>query len=77
MPDRLRTIAKELRKRSTDAEKLLWKYLRLKQLEGLKFRRQQPIDNYLESVYKVEPLLFSVIPACPESLFKKDSRLAS
>jgi len=38
-------IAKELRKRSTDAEKLLWKHLRLKQLEGLKFRRQQPIDN--------------------------------
>ncbi len=33
-------------------------------------------DN-TEYVYKVEPLLFSVIPACPESLFKKDSRLAS
>ena len=39
------TIAKELRKRSTDAEKLLWKQLRLRQLEGVKFRRQQPIDN--------------------------------
>ncbi len=38
---------KELRKRSTDAEKLLWKYLRSEQLEGLKFRRQQPIDNYI------------------------------
>jgi very-short-patch-repair endonuclease len=42
-----KTIAKELRKRSTDTEELLWKYLRLKQLEGFKFRRQQPIDNYI------------------------------
>ena len=47
MPNNLSTVAKELRKRSTDAEKLLWKYLRLEQLEGLKFRRQQPIDNYI------------------------------
>ncbi len=47
MANNFKTIAKELRKRSTDAEKLLWKYLRSKQLEGLKFRRQQPIDNYI------------------------------
>lgn len=40
-------VAKSLRKRSTDAEKLLWKHLRAKQLEGLKFRRQEPIDNYI------------------------------
>ena len=39
--------AKELRVNSTDAERLLWKYLRQRQLEGLKFRRQQPIDNYI------------------------------
>jgi len=37
--------AKALRKRPTDAEQLLWKYLRLKQLAGLKFRRQVPIDG--------------------------------
>jgi very-short-patch-repair endonuclease len=43
----LNNIAKNLRKKSTEAEKLLWRYLRLKQLEGLKFRRQQPIDNYM------------------------------
>ena len=36
-----------LRKRSTEAEKLLWQHLRSRQLEGLKFRRQQPIDNYI------------------------------
>jgi very-short-patch-repair endonuclease len=40
-------LGKALRKRPTDAEQLLWKHLRLKQMEGLKFRRQQPIDNYI------------------------------
>jgi len=41
------TIARNLRKRFTEAEKLLWRYLRARQLEGLKFRRQQPIGNYI------------------------------
>lgn len=40
-------IARNLRKRFTDAEKLLWRHLRAKQLEGFKFRRQQPIGNYI------------------------------
>jgi len=31
----------------TDAERLLWKHLRLRQIEGFKFRRQQPIDDYI------------------------------
>ncbi|MBI5025418.1 MAG: DUF559 domain-containing protein [Nitrospirae bacterium] len=35
-------IAKRLRKRPTDAEGKLWKRLRDRQLEALKFRRQQP-----------------------------------
>jgi very-short-patch-repair endonuclease len=39
--------AKALRKRSTDLEMLVWKYLRAKQMEGLKFRRQQPIGRYI------------------------------
>jgi len=45
--DKMIALGKVLRKRPTDAEQLLWKQLRLKQLEGLKFRRQQPIDNYI------------------------------
>ena len=40
-------IAKILRKRPTDAEKLIWRYLRGKQLEGFKFRRQEPIGKYV------------------------------
>jgi very-short-patch-repair endonuclease len=44
---KITTIAKALRKGSTDAESLLWKYLRRKQFAGHKFRRQQPIDHYI------------------------------
>jgi very-short-patch-repair endonuclease len=40
-------LGKALRKRPTDAEQLLWSRLRMKQMQGLKFRRQQPIDNYI------------------------------
>ena len=39
--------AKDLRRNSTDAERFLWKHLRLKQVEGSKFRRQEPIGNYI------------------------------
>lgn len=47
MKKELRHIAKILRRRPTDAEKRLWRYLRGKQLEGFKFRRQEPIGDYV------------------------------
>jgi len=40
-------LAKNLRKRTTDAERTLWNYLRAGRLDGLKFRRQQVIENYI------------------------------
>ena len=39
--------ARELRKTSTDTERALWRHLRLRQLGGYKFRRQQPIGQYI------------------------------
>ena len=39
--------AKTLRQDQTDAEGLLWHYLGNKQLDGYKFRRQQPIGPYV------------------------------
>jgi very-short-patch-repair endonuclease len=36
-----------LRRNMTDAEKKLWKALRGRQMEGLKFRRQHPFENYI------------------------------
>jgi very-short-patch-repair endonuclease len=31
----------------TDAEKVLWRHLRLRQIDGHKFRRQHPVGNYI------------------------------
>ena len=36
-----------LRKNMTDAEQLLWKHLRLRQILRYKFRRQAPIGKYI------------------------------
>jgi len=44
---KLTSIAKKLRTNQTEAEKLLWSCLRAKQLEGIKFRRQEPIGSYI------------------------------
>jgi len=39
--------AKSLRHRSTDAELLLWSRLRNRRIDDAKFRRQQPIGQYV------------------------------
>jgi adenine-specific DNA-methyltransferase len=39
--------ARELRKSATDAERLLWKHLRRRQLAGFKFRRQHPVGPFI------------------------------
>ena len=40
-------LAKDLRKRSTDTEHFLWRHLRSKRLMGFKFKRQEPIGEYI------------------------------
>jgi very-short-patch-repair endonuclease len=40
-------IARSLRRRSTEAEKLLWSKLRDRRLDGIKFKRQVPIAGYI------------------------------
>ncbi len=40
-------LARDLRKRSTEAEASLWTYLRDRKLAGYKFKRQAPIDKYI------------------------------
>ena len=39
--------AQRLRRELTDAERMLWSVLRNRQLEGAKFRRQQPIGPFV------------------------------
>ena len=39
--------ARALRQKSTDAEGILWKHLRAKRFKDMKFRRQEPIGEYI------------------------------
>ena len=48
---KLYQYGKELRQESTEAEKILWAELRNKKLNGLKFRRQHPIDKFIVDFY--------------------------
>jgi very-short-patch-repair endonuclease len=47
VPSNLTGAAKKLRKNATRVETILWKQLRAKRIDGLKFRRQQPIDEFI------------------------------
>jgi very-short-patch-repair endonuclease len=38
---------RELRKNATDAEKLLWQLIRIRQIQNAKFRRQYPIAGFI------------------------------
>jgi very-short-patch-repair endonuclease len=43
--------ARKNRERNTEAEKVLWEALRLKRLDGYKFRNQHPISDYIVDFY--------------------------
>jgi very-short-patch-repair endonuclease len=49
--------AKELRRNPTEAERKLWRYLRLRQVGGYKFRRQQPLGPYIVDFVSLEKRL--------------------
>ena len=47
MGDKLRGLAKNLRGKATNTENYLWLFLKNRQLEGVKFRRQEPMGRYI------------------------------
>ena len=47
MEKKLRVLAKNLRQKATDTENYLWLFLRNRQLEGVKFRRQEPMGRFI------------------------------
>ncbi|MBK9927193.1 MAG: endonuclease domain-containing protein [Anaerolineales bacterium] len=44
-------IAREFRKEPTEGERILWNALRGKKLDGIKFRRQQPVGYFVVDFY--------------------------
>ena len=53
----LRQRAKAMRQEMSEAEAKLWQHLRAGSLNGYKFRRQQPIGNYIVDFMCVTPKL--------------------
>ena len=53
----LQPHAKRLRRDETDAERKLWMHLRDRQMNGFKFRRQQPIGRYIVDFFCPEQRL--------------------
>ena len=49
--------ARDLRQRSTGAEKKLWRLLRNRQIDNVKFRRQVPLGPYVVDFLAVGPRL--------------------
>jgi hypothetical protein len=47
-------VARRLRKHSTDTEGHLWRCLGDRQMEGFKFRRQQPVGSYVVDFVNLE-----------------------
>src|SRR5262249_8839405 len=47
----LKTFSRTLRSTMNDQEKLLWFYLRNKQIRNIQFFRQRPIENYIVDFY--------------------------
>jgi very-short-patch-repair endonuclease len=53
----VKPLARELRNNQTDAEVLLWSRIRRKQILGVKFNRQKPIDRYIVDFYSASTKL--------------------
>ena len=49
--------ARELRRNPTEAERLLWKHIRRRQLGGYRFRRQHPLGRYIVDFFCFEQRL--------------------
>ena len=73
--DKMIALGKVLRKRPTDAEQLLWNKLRQKQLEGFKFRRQQPIDHYIVDFVCFERRIVIEVDGGQHAMQKEDDIL--
>ena len=48
------TLARNLRRKQTDAERKIWRVLRGRQFENSKFRRQEPIGQYIVDFVSLE-----------------------
>jgi very-short-patch-repair endonuclease len=53
----LQRNARRLRSNATDAERHLWRFLRLRHVDGFRFRRQVPVGQYIADFACIEAKL--------------------
>src|SRR5262249_23092401 len=53
----IESFSRQLRRGMTDAEMVVWRYLRSRQRHGIKFRRQHPIGPYIADFACLDPRL--------------------
>ena len=73
---KLKQPSRLLRTNMTDAEQLLWKHLRRKQMCGIQFNRQKPLLNYIVDFYSAKAKLVIEVDGSQhleESNRKKDA----
>jgi very-short-patch-repair endonuclease len=71
----LTPFAKQLRKIPTDAENLLWRHLQRRQIEGFKFRRQQPIGKYIVDFVCLTKKIVIEIDGGQHAVYKENDRI--
>jgi very-short-patch-repair endonuclease len=75
MTAKLTKYAKRLRRNSTQAEALLWSRIRGRQIEGIKFRRQQPIEYFIVDFISFEKRIVVELDGGQHAIDKgKDSK---
>lgn len=75
MTSKLTNHAKSLRKNSTKAEALIWSRIRSRQVEGIKFRRQQPIEKYIVDFVSFERRIIIELDGGQHASQKKKDQL--
>ena len=66
--------AQQLRRHPTEAEQALWRFLRLRQIAGYKFRRQQPLGPYIVDFVCLEARLIIEIDGGQHATSTKDTK---
>ena len=74
MPFNLTKTSKSLRKNATRVETILWSQLRARQIEGTKFRRQQPIDEFVVDFICFEKKLIIELDGGQHAQARKEDR---
>ena len=71
---RLTILARNLRRSQSDAERILWSRLRRSQLNGVRFRRQQPVGNYIVDFISFEKRIIIEIDGSQHIELTKNDR---